>query len=443
MNSSWLKGLLITSVLVCAVSFGTLAWLALRTTDAAAAGRGQAGAPAPWQRILPEPGNGPDKEVMAALDQAAQAAARSVEELTARLQKLNQTAGIKPNELLLTFKSPQALRDFRNQAARLGLRLLHDDERLLTARVGYTDAAAMAEELRRRAEDLDNIGVNYLAWVPGLPDQNQVDTANAGGSAPYRNSGLDAIGAAGNREGWGTGTKVAVLDTGVTRHSTLPDSRVTHVDLVNDGQEPNGHGTAMASLIAGEDAANGGVAPATQILDIRVADTNGESNTALVAEGIMKAVDSGARVINISLGTTGDSVVLRRAVEYALSNNVLVVAAAGNEQLNALAYPAGYEGVISVGAVDANGNQAYFSNSGEGLVLAAPGVGIISAYSGDIMVMSSGTSQATAITTGVVSTLLSQGYQPQTIVATLVKNAQSTGAPKNQVGAGIVQVPKP
>jgi len=234
---------------------------------------------------------------------------------------------------------------------------------------------------------------------------------------------------------------VAVLDTGVTDHSTLKQTQVTHVDLVKDGQAPNGHGTAMASLIAGNDSENGGVAIASKLLDIRVADASGESNTGLVAQGIMQAVDQGARVINISLGTTGDSAVLRRAVEYAQSRGVVIVAAAGNEQQTTLAYPASYEGVISVGAADATDAQAYFSNSGENLTLVAPGVGIVSGYSDDRMVISSGTSQATAITSGVVSTLISRGWSAAGVEQALTSNARETGAPANQVGAGILQVP--
>jgi len=437
--NSWLKSILILSALICVLSFSILGWLAMQTTATpeAAAGRKMPS----WNQMFPSTQPSQDF-VNAALDQAAAAAARTIDELAERLRRLSEAPGVKANELLLTFKSEEAMKAFRERAARQGFQILHDDPRLLTTRVRYSDASAMAQELRANADNLDNIGLNYVAWVPGLPDLSQVDTNNAGGTAPFGSSGLDAIGAKGDRSAWGAGTKVAVLDTGVTAHSLLRDSQVTHIDLVNDGQVPNGHGTAMASLIAGDDAQDGGVAPASQILDIRVADTKGESNTALVAQGIMQAVDEGAVVINISLGTTGDSAVLRKAVEYAQERGVIVVAAAGNEQQTALAYPAGYEGVISVAAVDANGNQAFFSNSGETLTLAAPGVGIVSGYSDNRMVVSSGTSQATAITSGVISTMLSWGYPAKNIPQLLTRNARPTGAPANQVGAGIVQLPQ-
>jgi thermitase len=132
---------------------------------------------------------------------------------------------------------------------------------------------------------------------------------------------------------------------------------------------------------------------------------------------------------------------LRDAVAYAIDRGVVVVAAAGNEQANALSYPASYDGVISVAAVDAQGRQAYFSNSGDGLFISAPGVGIVSAYSDGKTVIGSGTSQAAAITSGAISALLSRNYQTQQIPNILTQNAVKTGAPATQVGAGILRLP--
>lgn len=370
-------------------------------------------------------------------------AAIAPDDLEAKLAELNASAAIVPNELILTFRSAEALAAFRARAGLAGLRVVSADNRLLAARVLYSDPEAMARELREHAGDYENIGLNYVAWVPGLPNTPQTDPSNAGGSEAFGNSGLLAIGATADRSSWGRGVTVAVLDTGVTDHPTLAHLKVTHQDLVKDGQPFDGHGTAMASLIAGNDPENGGVAVATSnLLDIRVADSKGESNTGLLAEAIMKAIDAGARVINISLGTTGDAHVLRKAVEYAVSHGVVIVAAAGNEQQATLAFPAGYNGVISVGAVDATDKQAYFSNSGENLTLAAPGVGIVSAYSDKKMVIGSGTSQATALATGVAATVLGWGYNPQSVAGLLTKSAKATGAPKEQVGAGLLQVPR-
>ncbi len=356
-----------------------------------------------------------------------------------QIQTLNVPGSI-PNEALLTFLTPEALAAFRNRAAALGLEVLGYDARLRTARVRFRDTAALERDLNEHAADYTHVGPNYLVRVPGLPPQT--DTANAGGSAPFRSQGLDAIGAAGNRSGWGQGVTVAVIDSGIATHPSLKDAQITHIDLVNDGSAMNGHGTAMASLIAGSSETIGGGAPAAKLLDIRVADTNGDSNTALLSSAIVKAADLGARVINISLGSSASSPVLEEAVRYAQSRSVVIVAAAGNEQQTTLSMPAGLSGVLSVGAIDASGTQAWFSNSGPGLTLVAPGVGIVSAYADGKLVIGSGTSQATAITTGVVASLLARGYYGPNIIPLLTRTAAPLQAPATAVGAGLIQMPK-
>ena len=347
------------------------------------------------------------------------------------------------NEALLTFRTAEALAAFRNRAAALGLEVLGYDAKLRTARVRFKNAKALESDLNAHAADYAYIGPNLITRIPSLPPPTpQTDTANAGGSVPFRSQGLAAIGINGDHSAWGQGVTVAVVDSGITNHPSLANTQITHYDLLNDGSAFNGHGTAMASLIAGTDPNVSGVSPAAKLLDIRVADTNGDSNTALVSTGIIQATDLGARVINISLGATGDSPVLDAAVQYAQSHNVVVVAAAGNEQQTTLSMPAGIPGVLSVGAVDANGTQAYFSNSGDGLTLVAPGVGIVSAYADDKLVIGSGTSQATAITSGVVAYLLGRGYYVPNIIPLLTRTAEPLQAPATAVGAGLIQVPK-
>jgi len=359
------------------------------------------------------------------------------------VEALNVPGSI-PGEALLTFRTPEALAAFRDRAAKLGLRVLGYDPQLRTARVRFGDPSGLARDLDEYAGDYSHVGPNYVARIPGLPTEPvaETDTANAGGREPFRSQGLDSIGATGDRSKWGQGVKVAVIDSGVGAHPSLDETRITHIDLLKDGSEMNGHGTAMASLIAGNDPNVGGVAPSAELLDIRVTDSQGESNTALLASGIVKAADLGARVINISLGSAGYSPVLAEAVQYAQSRNAIVVAAAGNEQQTALLQPAGLPGVLSVGAVDANGNQAWFSNSGGTLTLAAPGVGIVSGYSKGQLVIGSGTSQAAAITSGVVAQLMARGYSAPKIIPLLSRTAKPLNAPSTAVGAGLIQIPR-
>lgn len=437
--NSWLRCVITLCVVLCLLSLGTLGWLAFVTTEAGPeTGVSEFSAPS---SVMPpkQSSNGRGKEANALVEGTEVQAGH--DDLLAKLAALNASKAVVPGELLLTFRSPEALAAFRLRAREAGLQVLYSDSRLNAARVRYQDAARLADELVKHGSDYQNIGPNALIWVPGTPELPK-DTANAGGLAAFESSGLEMLGVGVvDRTRWGQGVKVAVLDTGVTDHPSLQNVKVTHVDLVKDGQAYNGHGTAMASLIAGQNGQEGGVAPASEILDIRVADSEGQGNVGFVAQGILQAVDAGARVINISLGTPTDTSLLRGAVEYAISRGVIVVAAAGNEQLAQLAYPAGYAGVISVAAVDAQGRQAYFSNSGEGLFIAAPGVGIVSAYSEGKTVIGSGTSQAAALTSGAVSALLSRHYQATRVPQVLSQNAYRTGAPASQVGAGILRLP--
>ena len=437
--------------LALALMVGSLAWLGLRLAQAPSdpGDFAAAKAPAPAKRVsslanpepmrgpvLAQPGESTSIETPAPVEAAP---ALTMEEL----HKALDTKVAKSNEALLVFKSPQALAEFQQRAARAGLKIIATDPKLRAARVGYQDLAALHRDLTEHADDYESVGPNYLARIPGLPPpEPQTDVANAGGSAEFRSHGFEYIGATGDRANWGRDAVVAVLDSGITSHPTFRDGQITHYDLVGDGQTYDGHGTAMASLIAGS--ANGaeGVSPRARLLDLRVAGADGYSDTATLSSAIVKAADLGAHVINISLGAFGSSPMLESAVQYALAKNILVVAAAGNDQKNQLAIPAAIPGVIAVGAVDASGKQAYFSNSGDNLAFLAPGVGIISGYSDGRVVIGRGTSQATAITTGIIAKLVGEGYQRRLIPVLLRQSAQRlTGTPQ-QVGAGSVRIPR-
>lgn len=356
------------------------------------------------------------------------------------LRALFENRGVVPGELLLKFRYASDIAALRSRAGSLGLSVLWSDSRLNAARIAYTDADALAEELQENGDAYEDFGPNYLMQIPGLPPAPEIDSENSGGTVPFRDTLMESIGADRNRSQWGDDVTVAILDSGILDHPSLANVGITRMDLSSSG-EIHGHGTAMASLVAGQAYPAEGIAPAASLLDLRVTDENGVTNTGLVARGILAAADRRVDVINISLGSFGDSPVLQAAIEYALERNIIVVAAAGNEQTTRLAFPAAYDGVISVGAVDAENTQAYFSNSGETLAISAPGVGILSAYDEGKLVLGSGTSQATAITSGVVAALLSQGYRPREILGILQNHAFRTGAPREQVGAGVIRVP--
>lgn len=206
-------------------------------------------------------------------------------------------------------------------------------------------------------------------------------------------------------EGDGAGILVAVLDSGIDDHNYFDKTNLDLVDLTDGGIGGlgSGHGTAVASIIAGSN----GIAPAADLLVIRVLDNQGVGSGFDLAEGIIKAVDHGAQLINLSLGLYQDSQVLREAVRYADQNGVVLIAAAGNDGYDQLPYPAAYLQVISVTAVDRRGRQAIFPNQSKSIHFAAPGVGILTADEGGETQLFSGTSAAAPFVTGTFASLLS------------------------------------
>jgi membrane-anchored mycosin MYCP len=249
-----------------------------------------------------------------------------------------------------------------------------------------------------------------LAATPGAPRslsgcQSPPDQAASSLSGePWPQQALDFSSVWGLSSG--QGVTVAVVDSGVDWTPQL-SGRVSYKDLTGTGPvDCVGHGTAVASIIAASDErAQGvpfyGVAPGARILSIKV--NSGEyGSPTLLPEGIRDAVVLGAKVINVSIQTTGNSPALRAAVNYALSHNVVVVAAAGNDQPNSVGpfYPAAYPGVLSVSAVDSTGAVAGFTASKTPISVSAPGENVPSDWPGGFSPANQGTSFATAFVSG-------------------------------------------
>ncbi|MDQ8708321.1 type VII secretion-associated serine protease mycosin [Streptomyces sp. LHD-70] len=191
----------------------------------------------------------------------------------------------------------------------------------------------------------------------------------------------------------GRGVTVAVVDTGVqVDHPDLKGQVVKGLDAREGGSNPeidsNGHGTRMASLIAGHGhgPANSdgvvGLAPESKIMPIRASDGGeGGFEEGVWAKGVRYAVDNGAKVINLSIGDSHgtEGTAGAEAIAYAQSKDVVVVASAGNDGIGMLEFPAKTPGVVSVGAVDESRNLWENSNYGKGMTLLAPGENIVAA----------------------------------------------------------------
>lgn len=208
--------------------------------------------------------------------------------------------------------------------------------------------------------------------------------------------------------------EIAVVDTGVDLdHPDLKNRLTQGYNAIEDSNNPdddNGHGTHVAGIIASETNNREGIAGLTwynRIMPIKVMGKEGYGTTFHIAEGIIWATDHGADVINLSLGNYQPSEVLHEAVKYAFNKNVVLIAAAGNDNTDQPSYPAAYPEVLSVSAVDYDGSRAEFSNYGDYIDVTAPGVHIPSTYIDSNYASLSGTSMAAPHVSGLAGLMLS------------------------------------
>lgn len=241
-------------------------------------------------------------------------------------------------------------------------------------------------------------------------------------------------------EGDGSGVLVGILDSGIKAHSQFDDVYIVHIDLAGGGVAGPGaaHGTAVASIITGSE----GIAPAAELLVIRVLDHKGMGNSFHVAEGIVQAVDLGVDVLNMSLGVYQDTQLMREAIRYAEDHGVIMVAAAGNDGYTQMPYPAAYPQVLSVTAVDSAGRQALFPNQSSSIDFAAPGVGVLTAKENEGTTLFSGTSAAAPFVTGTLASILSSKTKRshKEVVDLMRRTLDEAGAPGIDpvYGAGVV-----
>jgi subtilisin family serine protease len=228
---------------------------------------------------------------------------------------------------------------------------------------------------------------------------------------------------------------IAVLDTGID--GEVPDLRAAVVPGFNAvaptaaPADDNGHGTSVAGIIAARaNNAQGiaGICWSCTVLSVKVLAADGTGDTALVAAGIVRAVDAGARVITMSLGGPADDQTLDQAVAYALGKGAILVAAAGNNGSTAPFYPAAIPGVVGVAATDEADHLYSWSNYGSWVQLAAPGCNPAPSSAGGYVIFC-GTSAAAPVVAGLIALQLSlqPGASRDTILAALDRTAVPLG----------------
>ncbi|MGC6507097.1 MAG: S8 family peptidase [Myxococcota bacterium] len=249
----------------------------------------------------------------------------------------------------------------------------------------------------------------------------------------------------------GEGITVAILDTGVKPNGVDGiENLLPGYDTYNrteNADDYNGHGTHVASTVA-QRSNNGigeaSVAPMANILPVKVMSNDGYGDNIALAQGIVFAVDNGADVINMSLGNPYTSETVKRAVEYAAQNDVVLIAATGNSYASRIYYPAAYTEVIAVGASRYNNTKSAYSNYGSGIDVLAPG-GDLSrddnrdGYADGILQETyeygewtspfyEGTSMASPQVAGIAALIMAEGVRdPETVRSILQTTARNTG----------------
>ncbi|MEV7403238.1 type VII secretion-associated serine protease mycosin [Streptomyces sp. NPDC091267] len=256
----------------------------------------------------------------------------------------------------------------------------------------------------------------------------------------------------------GKGVRVAVIDTGVDdtnpQLTSAVDASAGADYLPGEGSDGTvdevGHGTKVAGIIAARPRRGTGfvgLAPAATVIPIRQNDERNSGKDTTMAAAIGHAIAKGADVINISQDTTrplADDSVLGRAVARAVAKDIVVVASAGNDGLDGRrrrTYPAAFDGVLAVAASDRNNERAPFSQAGEFVGVAAPGVDIVSTVPGNGQCTDNGTSFSAPYVTGVAA-LLRAKYPHWTaaqVVARIEQTAErSVTGHDDFVGWGVV-----
>ncbi|MEM2191939.1 MAG: S8 family serine peptidase [Archaeoglobaceae archaeon] len=248
----------------------------------------------------------------------------------------------------------------------------------------------------------------------------------------------------------GQGAVIAVVDTGVNHNlSDLSGNYIGGYDFVYDDSEPDdvcSHGTKVASVAVAKGERKTGVAPEAKYLAVKVLNDQCWGNWSDVIAGlewILEKVEQGEKidVVSMSLGASIAPKELEIICNKLRDKGVILVAASGNENSPNSLYPAAYDGVISVGAVDINLNVARFSNGGADV--AAPGVQVFVLSNDDNLYLADGTSIATPHVSAVLALVESRkDISPAEAFELLKTSTDEINDPENKVKYGQINAVK-
>jgi thermitase len=296
------------------------------------------------------------------------------------------------HELLLRVKPGT---DMDALAKLLGAKIIARVDKLGLYRLQFDSDAAAAAALAQLQNNSDVLAADYNYYFDPPPAAQPLATAPGGPLSLTLNPPADS-----------GKVIVGLVDMNVQSLGAQLDKFILpQVSVAGDaasGSSDMTHGTAMAYAILqaiAQQSANG--SSSVQILPVDVYGGNQTTTSWNVALGIQSAVDNGATVLNLSLGSSGDSTVLNSIISLALANNIVIFGAAGNTPVNTPTYPGAISGVYAVTALGAPGQLASYANYWPGDSLALPGSSIVY-YNGQAYLVQ-GTSTSTAYASGVYS----------------------------------------
>lgn len=338
-----------------------------------------------------------------------------------------------PGEVLVKFKDNTSSAVINQELRRYKASVKETIPKIGVMAISVPEVAApkVAEALSRNP-NVEFAELNYLYYTLFTPDDayftgNQWGLENIGqiikGQTGTSDADIDGP------EAWevtqGSGVKVAILDTGIDQdHEDLSGKIVDNKNFTSSSTADDlyGHGTHVGGIVAAITNNSKGVAggcPSCSLMNVKVLNDSGAGANLWIANGIVYAADQGAKVINMSLGSSVKSLTLERAVNYAWNKGVVVVAAAGNSANPSKTYPGAYSNVIAVAATNNKDIKASFSSYGAKWVdVAAPGENIFSTFPNHSYTINksfnydygSGTSMATPMVSAAAGLVWSTSY---------------------------------
>lgn len=320
--------------------------------------------------------------------------------------------GFVPGEILVKFKEGVKSQDAQRGLSRIKGRVKQTVPAIDVARIEVPEGQELAAiEAMRTDANVAFVEPNYIAWALDTPNDPGFSSQWGYGKAQFPTA-------------WditqGTGSLiVAIIDSGIDLSHPDFDCTVSNgadkltsgfnvVDNNNNPDDDNGHGTHVAGITGActnNSSGVAGAAPNVRLMPVKVLNAYGNGSYSDVANGIVYAADSGAKIINLSLGGSANSGTLADAVGYAHNKGVLIIAASGNGNTE-LYYPAAYSQVMAVGSTNSGDSRSSFSNYGSDLDVVAPGEFIYSTLPGTYGYLS-GTSMASPHVAGLAALIWS------------------------------------